>query len=312
VGDDNTAVSAPKCAFLPTGHRPDLEQAARDAGAAIVPPAEAEALIWTHSSGDPAVMRAAVDQNPHLRWVHLAPAGIERYVPYLDGDRTWTCGKGVFARPVAELSLAMMLAGFRRIHRYARASSWGDLDGITLFGARVTILGGGGIAETLAELLVPFEAEVTVVRNRVQPMPHVTNVAGTAGLDAALARADVVVAALALTPETERIIDAQALDRMQDHAWLVNVARGSHVDTDALVAALQAGSIGGAALDVTDPEPLPDGHPLWTMPNALITPHTANPRSIGGKLVAQRLHENVRRFGAGETLLGPIDVTLGY
>jgi phosphoglycerate dehydrogenase-like enzyme len=257
-------------------------------------------------------MRAAVDQNPHLRWVHLAPAGIEAYVPYLDADRMWTCGKGVFARPVAELALAMMLAGFRRIHRYARASSWGDLDGITLFGSQITILGGGGIAATLAELVVPFQAEVTVVRNRVQPMANVANVVDSTGLDAALEGADVVVVALALTPDTEHIIDARALDRMQDHAWLVNVARGSHVDTEALVEALQKGSIGGAALDVTDPEPLPDGHPLWEMPNALITPHTANPRSIGGTLVAGRIRENVRRFGAGETLLGPIDVTLGY
>ncbi|MEX1004341.1 MAG: D-isomer specific 2-hydroxyacid dehydrogenase family protein [Acidimicrobiia bacterium] len=309
---DNTGVSGPKCAFLPAGHRPDLEQAAREAGAVIVEPGEAEALIWTHSSGDPADMRAAVDENPHLRWVHLGPAGIEKYVPYLDADRMWTCGKGVFARPVAELALTLMLAGFRRIHRYARASSWGDLDGITLFGSHVTILGGGGIAETLADLLVLFEAEVTVVRNRIQPIPNVAHVVGADGLDAELERADVVVVALALTPATERIIDADALGRMQEHAWLVNVARGRHVDTDALVEALTARSIGGAALDVTDPEPLPDGHPLWTMPNALITPHTANPRSIGGALVAQRLRENVRRFGTGEALLGPIDVTLGY
>ena len=307
-----TATSGPKCAFLPAGHRPDLEQAAREAGAVVVPAAEAEALIWTQASGDPADMRAAVDQNPHLRWVHLGPAGIERFVPYLDADRMWTCGKGVFARPVAELALALTLAGFRRIHRFARASSWGDLDGMTLFGAKVAVLGGGGIAETLAELLVPFEAEVTVIRNRVQPMPNVTHVVGSTGLEGALERADVVVLALALTPATEHIIDVRALERMQDHAWLVNVARGSHVDTDALVDALRDGSIGGAALDVTEPEPLPTGHPLWDMPNALITPHTANPRSIGGALVAQRLRENVRRFGAGEPLLGPIDVTLGY
>ncbi len=138
-------------------------------------------------------MRAAVDQSPHLRWVHLVPAGIESYVPYLDGDRRWTCGKGVFARPVAELALAMMLAGFRRIHRYARASSWGDLDGMTLYGARITVLGGGGIAEALADLLVPFGTEVTVVRNQIQPMQNVTDVVGTNGLDAALKRADVVV-----------------------------------------------------------------------------------------------------------------------
>ena len=311
-GRDSAALPAPRCAVLPTGHRPDLADAVRDAGAVIVPPAEADALIWTHSTGDPADMRAAVDQNPRLRWVHLGPAGIERYVPYLDNERTWTCGKGVFARPVAELALALILSGLRRVHRYARATSWGALDGKTLFGANVTILGGGGIAETLAELLVPFEVAITVVRNRVQPMANVTDVVDSRGLDSALERADVVVVALALTPDTEHIIDARALERMQDDAWLVNVARGSHVDTDALVAALGNESIGGAALDVTDPEPLPTGHPLWTMPNAIITPHTANPRSIGGALVAERVRENVRRFGAGEALLGKIDVTLGY
>lgn len=272
----------------------------------------AEALIWTHSSGDPAVMRAAVDENPGIRWVHLVPAGIEKYVPFLDGERTWTCGKGVFARPVAELTLALTLAGLRRIHRYARATSWGDLDGITLYGAKVTILGGGGIAETFAELLVPFGTEVTVVRNRVQPMANAEHVVDATGLDGALADADVVVVALALTPATERILDARALGLMQDHAWLVNVARGRHVDTDALIDALRSDSIGGAALDVTDPEPLPDGHPLWEMPNALITPHTANPRSIGGTLVEQRVRENVRRFGAGQPLLGTVDVELGY
>ena len=278
----------------------------------LVEPHEAEALLWTHSSGDASIMRAAVDDNPNIRWVHLVPAGIERYVPFLDRDRIWTCGKGVFARPVAELTLALTLAGFRRIHRYARATSWGDLDGITLYGAKVTVLGGGGIAETFAELLVPFGAQVTVVRNRVQPMDNVDHVVDAAGLDDALAGADVVVAALSLTPDTEHIIDARALDLMQDHAWLVNVARGRHVDTDALLAALRNGTIGGAALDVTDPEPLPDGHPLWEMPNVLITPHTANPRSIGGTLVEQRVRENVRRFGSGEPLLGSVDVELGY
>ena len=304
--------SPPRCAFLPAGHRPDLEAAAREAGAVLVEPHEADALLWTHSSGDPDIMRAAVDRNPSIRWVHLVPAGIEKYVPFLDRDRTWTCGKGVFARPVAELTLALTLAGFRRIHRYARATSWGDLDGITLYGAKVTILGGGGIAETFAELLVPFGSEVTVVRNRVQPMANVEHVVDAGGLDQALAAADVVVVALALTPDTERIIDARALGLMREHAWLVNVARGRHVDTDALVEALRSDSIGGAALDVTDPEPLPDGHPLWELPNALITPHTANPRSIGGTLVEQRVRENVRRFEAGQPLLGTVDVELGY
>jgi phosphoglycerate dehydrogenase-like enzyme len=305
-------MTTPRCAVLPTDRRPDLRVAVEEAGAEIVDPGDAEALIWTHATGDPAEMRRIVDENPGIRWIHLPPAGIERYVPYLDPDRIWTCGKGIYARPVAELALGLALAGLRRIHRYARSTSWSEADGRTLFGANVTILGGGGITAQLAELLVPFGARITVVRNRPEPIEHVAKIVDGSSLSDALASADVVVLALALTPDTEHIVDAPALDLMQDHAWLVNVARGAHVDTDALVDALSAGRIGGAALDVTDPEPLPDGHPLWTLPNAIITPHTANPRSIGGTALVDRVRENVRRFGAGEELLGLVDVDLGY
>jgi D-3-phosphoglycerate dehydrogenase len=99
---------------------------------------------------------------------------------------------------------------------------------------------------------------------------------------------------------------------MRPHAWLVNVARGSLVDTDALVRALGEERIGGAALDVTDPEPLPDGHPLWEEPRALISPHIANPPSAQPRHLARRIEENVRRFAAGEPLLAPLDPDAGY
>ena len=99
---------------------------------------------------------------------------------------------------------------------------------------------------------------------------------------------------------------------MEPHAWLVNVARGRHVDTDALVRALGDGRIGGAALDVTEPEPLPDGHPLWSLPNVIVTPHTANTQEMAVPLLSARITENVRRFAAGEDLVGPVDGSLGY
>jgi len=305
-------MTGPRCAVLPADRRPDLRQAVIDAGGQVVDPADAEALIWAHATGDPRELRDVLDHHPHLSWVHLPPAGIERFAPHLDTDRRWTCGKGIYARPVAELALALLLAGFRRLHRYARATSWGDLDGRTLFDARVAILGGGGIASELAGLLAPFDADITVVRNRPQPIPNVGRVVDPSALLDVLAGADAVVLALALTPATTHIIGTAALEAMAPHAWLVNVARGGHVDTDALVRALRNQSIGGAALDVTDPEPLPDGHPLWELPNALVTPHTANPRSIGGTMLVDRVRENVRRFGAGEELLGTVDVELGY
>ena len=129
---------------------------------------------------------------------------------------------------------------------------------------------------------------------------------------ATLYDAPVVVLALALTPETEHVIGARQLELMDERAWLVNVARGRHVDTHALVNALQHRQIGGAALDVTDPEPLPDHHPLWSLDNALVTPHTANPWQTAQPLLAARVRENVRRFAQGDALLGLVDVGAGY
>ena len=127
-----------------------------------------------------------------------------------------------------------------------------------------------------------------------------------------MASADAVFVALALTEETRGIVAAPQLRVMRPHAWLVNVARGAHVVTDDLVRALQEGWIGGAGLDVTDPEPLPDSHPLWALPNCVITPHTGNTPEMGQRLLADRIRENVTRFAAGEPLLGVVDVLAGY
>jgi hypothetical protein len=107
-------------------------------------------------------------------------------------------------------------------------------------------------------------------------------------------------------------VDAAALHAMEEHAWLVNVGRGGHVVTDDLVAALRDGTIAGAGLDVTHPEPLPDGHPLWELPNCIITPHTANTLDMVVPQLTERIRENVRRFGAGEPLVGLVDPELGY
>jgi D-3-phosphoglycerate dehydrogenase len=137
-------------------------------------------------------------------------------------------------------------------------------------------------------------------------------VVGHDDLHDALAGALLVVLALALTPETTGIIGAAELERMDGDAWLVNVARGPHVVTDDLVAALRAGAIGGAALDVTDPEPLPAGHPLWDLDNCLITPHTSNTWTMAEPLFAQRVGANVARYQRGEPLLGLVDPKLGY
>jgi phosphoglycerate dehydrogenase-like enzyme len=307
-------VTGPRCAVLPADGRPfarALEEAVREGGGVPCGIEDADAVVWTDAR-DAGELRALLDAHPRVRWVQLPWAGIEPFVDVLDEDRRWTCGKGVYAEPVAEHALALALAGLRGVAGYARRTSWSRPVGRNLLGGRVTILGGGEITRCLVRLLRPFGAHLTVVRRHPQPLDGVAEVVGQDQLLTALRGSDLVVLALALTPETDRIVDAEALAALPDHAWLVNVARGRHVDTDALVEALRAGTIGGAALDVTDPEPLPDGHPLWSLPNAVVTPHVGNTPEMGRVLLAARVRENVQRFAAGRELLGPVHVELGY
>jgi phosphoglycerate dehydrogenase-like enzyme len=239
-------------------------------------------------------------------------AGVDRYLGLMSDGRVWSSAKGAFAEPVAEHAIALLLAGFRQVASFHRSGRWLGPAGRSLYGASVTIIGGGGIASALIELLAPFRCSVTVVRRRPAPMAGVVRVLGVGQRVDALAEADAVILALPLVPDTHGLIGAAELAAMAPHAWLVNVARGQHVDTDALVAALDSGTIGGAALDVVDPEPLPAGHRLWAFPNVIITPHTAATPAMGRPLLAARVTENVRRWAAGEPLDGVIDVNLGY
>jgi phosphoglycerate dehydrogenase-like enzyme len=302
-------VTGPPIALRPEGTRDWLGEAVEAGDGRLVDPGEAEGLVWT-STGQAEDLARLLADHPGIRWVQLPWAGIEPFVGVLDPERTWTCGKGVYAAPVAEHALALALAGLRRVGAYARARTWGEPAGENLVDAAVTVLGGGGITEELLPLLAPFRCRVTVVRRHPEPMVGAAEVVGPDDLHAALPGRRLVVLALSLTPETEGVIGAPELDLMD--AWLVNVARGRHVVTDDLVAALTAGTIGGAALDVTDPEPLPDGHPLWSAPNGLLTPHVGNTPDMARPLLATRIAENTRRFAAGEPLLGLVDPTLGY
>jgi phosphoglycerate dehydrogenase-like enzyme len=273
----------------------------------------ADALVWM-SIDDVDGLRAALDQQPGIRWVQLPFAGIEGVVQagLIDAGRTWTCAKGTYAEPVAEHALALALAGLRVLPERIRARSWGTPAGTSLYGESVTILGGGGIARGLLRLLAPFDPTVTVVRRNPAPLEGAAHVLPVDRLHDALPGAVVVFVALALTPDTTGIIGPAELAAMDDRAWLVNVARGRHVQTTALVSALQAGTIGGAALDVTDPEPLPDGHPLWSAPNCIITPHTADTTEMVVPRLARRIADNVAHFRAGEPLDGLVDPEAGY
>jgi phosphoglycerate dehydrogenase-like enzyme len=275
--------------------------------------AKADALIWLESA-DIAGLRQALASASSARWIQLPMAGIERVTAdgLLDHGRIWTSAKGAYAEPVAEHALALALAGLRLLRTRIAARSWGESAGESLYDQPVTILGGGGITASLLQLLAPLRVTATVVRRHPEPVPGAARTLDTARLHEALASARVVFLALALTPSTERIIGPAQLAAMRPDAWLVNVARGRHVDTDALVAALSQGTIGGAGLDVTDPEPLPDGHPLWNLERCIITPHTADTIEMTDRLLALRIRENVARFAAGEQLVGRIDPAAGY
>jgi len=301
-----------RVAVAPAGARGWLVDAVLAGGGVVVDAAEAEALVWA-VPGDAEGLDAALRANPGIRWVQLPWAGVERQVGVVraHADRAWTCAKGVYARPVAELALTLLLAGRRGLGTYARATTWEGPIGDNLHGARVVVAGGGGITESLLSLLAPFECDTTVVRRRPDPVPGAARTVAPEQLDEVLAGADALVLALALTPDTEGLVDHRRLDLLADGAWLVNVARGRHVVTDDLVGALGTGRI-GAGLDVTEPEPLPDGHPLWTMPNVLLTPHVGNTPAMAVPLLSERVTENLRRWQDGRPLLGTVDPAAGY
>lgn len=308
-----TTVPRTAVAVEPRSARQWLDTAVAEGGGTVVAVAEAGAVVWTRHD-DPDGLDRLLTDHPQVEWVQLPFAGIEPYVDVVRGHRdlTWTCGKGVYSEPVAEHALAMALAGLRHLAGYARETEWSKAVGVNLIGARVVILGGGGIATSLLRLLFPFRCHTTVVRRTAEPVQGADQVVTLDALDGALAGADVVFLALALTPETTGIIDRRRLEMLAPHAWVVNVARGRHIVTDDLVTVLSEGRIGGAALDVTDPEPLPPGHPLWSEPRCLITPHTANTIEMAVPILSERVRENVRRWIAGESLVGPVDVDAGY
>jgi phosphoglycerate dehydrogenase-like enzyme len=270
-------------------------------------------LVWTDSRAIDA-LRATLDSHPGIWWVQLPLAGVERIVAagVVDRERQWTSAKGAYAEPVAEHALALLLAGLRLLPERARAQSWGEPGGVNLFDQPVTVLGAGGVARELIRLLEPFRVQVTVVRHKPEPLPAAWRTVGLSHLNEALNGARAVVLALALTPRTRGLIGRAELAAMAPGAWLVNVARGEIVDTEALVEALHAGRLGGAALDVTEPEPLPDGHPLWAAPNCLITPHTADTKEMTKPLLAARIADNVARLASGAEFVGRVDPDAGY
>jgi phosphoglycerate dehydrogenase-like enzyme len=278
--------------------------------------AEAEALLRENLSAEG--FRRVLESAPRLRWLHSSSAGVERL---LDSELRrrgliFTSSAGVYAIPIAEWVLHMLLMivkrGAEMIDRQ-RDRQWHDAPGFEeLTGKTVTILGAGGIGIEVAKRAAAFDMRVWGINRSGRDIPHVERVISGDGWRDALPETDFLVITAPLTPATRGMIGARELDLLPSHAWLINVARGAIVDEPALVESLQAGRIGGAALDVFVEEPLPAGSPLWTLPNVLIAPHHSGSSPRSGDRMLDRFIDNLRRFTAGDDLRNIVDLDAGY
>jgi phosphoglycerate dehydrogenase-like enzyme len=249
---------------------------------------------------------------PDLRVVQLLSAGADAWVGKVPAGVALCDARGVHDAPTAEWAATAILSHLRRFPGFARAQARGEwaYDAFCptdeLAGKRVLIIGAGSIGSALRARLAPFEVEITMAARTARPAEGVYGADDLPGL---LPRADVVVLLVPLTERTRGMVDARFLAAMPDGALLVNAARGPVVVTDALVAEVSSGRL-AAALDVTDPEPLPPGHPLWRLPNVLITPHVAG--SVWGlhRRAYRLVGAQLRRFLAGEPLIN--EVVDGY
>lgn len=290
----------------------DTIRAAVEAGGGRVAGlAEARGLIWLDTKVD------ALDDVLHdgITWMQFRMAGVDALIAagIIDERRVFTTARGIYADGVAEHALALIMAATGGLHTLARRHGpGGPAPARPLSELTVAVVGAGGIGAALVALLEPSGTHLIGVTRTGRDVPGCRTCLSADRLDEVWPVADVVVLAAPATAATDRLIDADVLAAMRDDAVLVNIARGSLVDTDALTVALREGRLGAAALDVTDPEPLPDGHPLWDEPRALITPHSANPGSAQIVRLSARVTENVRRFAAGEELLGAVDLEAGY
>lgn len=303
-----------KIAVAPAHHEwvESISTAVIKGGALVVEPQDAEAIVWLGKEDDD--LRKIL--HPGIRWVQLRAAGVEYWLASgeIDDRRYFTSSRGAYRTSVGEHAVALILAAARNLHHCARIKTWDRQagKGRVLRGSTVGIIGAGGIGQQVVHYLQPFGVNLIAVTRSGREVEGASESRHADELGTVWLRLDFAVILAPATDETKGLIDRATLDALPDHAWVINLARGSLVDTDALVDALKAGTIGGAALDVTDPEPLVDGHPLWDFPNVLITPHAANPKNGSNFLLEEHIVENLSRFSKGETLLGLIDIARGY
>lgn len=251
----------------------------------------------------PAEDLALMAHMPSLEVVQLLTAGFENALRHLPAGVTLCNAGGVHDASTAELAVGLTLASLRGLDAFARAmptGAWLYGRREALADKRVLVIGAGGVGEAIRRRLEPFEVEVELVGRTARPGVHAAD-----DVPALLPTADVVILAVPLTEQTHHLADTDFLARMADGALLVNVARGAVVDTDALTHQVAAGRL-RAALDVTDPEPLPPGHPLWGLPGVLISPHVGGNTSAFLPRARRLVADQLRRFAAGQPLLSVV------
>jgi len=257
----------------------------------------------------------------NLAWVQAMSAGVDRLVtiePLASNDAiVLTNFRGVHGPAIADHAMAMLLTLTRDLGTYAIPGAHrrpaGESQPIALEGRTMLVVGIGGIGTEIAQRAHGFGMHVIGTRRSKTPGPaFIERVGQPNDMMAMLPEADVVAIAVPLTPETEGLFDDKTFAAMKPGAYLINIARGKIVETDALLKALKSGKLAGACLDVTDPEPLPVDHPLRSFSNVIVTPHMAGVSEVTKERGTALFRENMRRFGAGEPLLNVVDKKAGY
>jgi phosphoglycerate dehydrogenase-like enzyme len=283
---------------LPAGIEADVWQ-----GGEEMPPSEEEVEFVVLPLGlKPEIIRK-IGKLPNLKTVQILSAGADHILPYLPASITLCNARGAHTLATAELTVGLIIASTRNLPRFTAAqlaAHWDSTRSDSVAGKRVLIVGYGSIGEAVERRLAGWEVTIDRVARHARDDVHAMD-----ELPQILPKADVVVILVPVTHETRRLVNAEFLKTMKDGALLVNAARGVIVDTDALLAELTSGRL-RAALDVTDPEPLPDGHPLWSAPGLLLTPHVGgaihDSRDRAYSVVAAQL----ARLAAGQPLANVI------
>ena len=270
------------------------------------------------SGNNPRRVRKLLDATPKLRWYHTVSAGVENMpLPELaQRGIVLTNNSGSYDIQIAEHLMAFVFAASRQLHRYRdnqRGSEWKELQHQELRDATIVVFGMGSIGGEISRLASAVGMRVIGVRRKAGgSQPGIDRVVAADRLADVVGEADYLAIAAPLTPATRGAISREVIARMKPTAWIMNIGRGAIVDEPAMIEALQAKRIAGAALDVFTTEPLPKESPLWALDNVIITPHHSGSSPRASERTLTLFAENLRRYKAGEPLINRVDFEAGY